>query len=226
MTFDGLILRRAIVIGSGLVYWAGVWIQTRRVRRRIGRSPGVRPRGFKERMLWIGWSVVVLSWLALPLLAGHSAWLPGSEILGPMVSPAGLALGASLTVVGYAGTLWCYAAMGDTWRMGILRNESTRLVTHGPYRLVRHPIYLCQVLMMAANAILLPCALFFGILGLHLVCVAIKASDEESHLAKQLGENYRVYRAGSGGWIPRLFGGNKSPENPGSQANHAKNRKD
>jgi protein-S-isoprenylcysteine O-methyltransferase Ste14 len=226
MTVEGFILRRVIVLGSGLVYWAGVWVQTRRVRRKTGRSPGVRPRGVKEKALWAGWSAVVVSWLALPFLVGRSAWLPGSEILSSLVNPSSLVLGTSLTVLGYAGTLWCYAAMGDAWRMGILRKETTRLVTHGPYRLVRHPIYLFQVLMMAANAILLPCALFFAILCLHVVCVAIKATDEEAHLAKQLGENYQAYRSISGGWIPRHFGRHAPPKTAPAPAPPSTEHKD
>ena len=47
-------LRRAVVLGSALVYWAGVFVQARRIRKRTGRSANSMPRGIKERMLWVG----------------------------------------------------------------------------------------------------------------------------------------------------------------------------
>jgi protein-S-isoprenylcysteine O-methyltransferase Ste14 len=104
---------------------------------------------------------------------------------------------------GYAGTLWCYLAMGSAWRMGVNRKEPTRLITRGPYQFVRHPIYLCQIVMVAAIALLLPSALSLTILIIHLLCVLTKAADEEAHLRTLLGPNYESYCAHTGRWFPR-----------------------
>jgi protein-S-isoprenylcysteine O-methyltransferase Ste14 len=196
-------LNRVVVFAAAAVYWAGVWVQARRVRRRIGRSPNVRPRGLKEKLLWAGWSLVVVAWLTLPFLSGMSRGLPGSAIIAPLVHPLGSALGLILLGAGYAGTLWCYLALGNAWRMGINRKEPTRLVTNGPYRFVRHPIYACQLLMVTAVALLLPSFLSGAILALHLVCVLIKAADEEAHLRTLLGHDYEVYCGSTGRWLPR-----------------------
>ena len=68
MTGEELALRRLVVGASGLLYWAGVLVQARRVRRQIGRAPNVRPRGGRERALWIGWFLVILVWIGQPLL--------------------------------------------------------------------------------------------------------------------------------------------------------------
>ncbi len=73
MTSEELWLRRGVVLGSAVVYWAGVVIQARRVRGRIGRAPNLKPRSSKERLLWVGWAVVIGLWLLLPCLAGQSA---------------------------------------------------------------------------------------------------------------------------------------------------------
>src|SRR4051812_35088249 len=102
-----LALNRASVFCSAVVYWSGVWVQARRVRKRIGRSPNVRPQGPKERLLWAGWALVVMAWLALPFLTG---------LIPSPVHPLGTALGIILLAIGYAGTLWCYVAMGNAWR--------------------------------------------------------------------------------------------------------------
>ena len=213
MATDGLNLNRVFVFGAAVVYWAGVWFQARRVRRRIGRSTNTRPRGLKEKLLWAGWIFVVVAWLALPFLSAGGTGLPGTVIIPFLVHPVGGALGLIMMGAGYAGTLWCYVAMGNAWRMGVNRTEKTDLVTRGPYRFVRHPIYLCQVIMVAAIAFLLPSALSLIILVIHLLCVRIKAADEESHLRALLGQSYEAYCAHTGRWLPPLLT-RKSPTTP------------
>jgi protein-S-isoprenylcysteine O-methyltransferase Ste14 len=200
MSTAELNLNQWVVFGSALVYWLGVWVQARRIRQRIGRSPNVHPHGLKEKLLWVGWAFVVVAWLALPFLCGAN--LPGLKLLPALVHPMGSALGIAMMVMGYAGTLWCYHAMGDAWRMGVNRNETTQLVRKGPYRFVRHPIYLCQVIMVAAVAVLLPSILSGVILVIHILCVVAKAADEEVHLRRLLGQSYTNYVAHTGGWIP------------------------
>jgi protein-S-isoprenylcysteine O-methyltransferase Ste14 len=205
MATDGLNLNRAVVFGSAVVYWTGVWFQARRVRRRIGRSTNTRPRGLKEKLLWAGWIFVVAAWLALPFLTAGGRSLPGTLIIPSLVHPVGSVLGLIMMGAGYAGTIWCYVAMGNAWRMGVNRTEKTDLVTRGPYRLVRHPIYLCQVVMVAAIVVLLPSVISLIILIIHLLCVLIKAADEESHLRVLLGQSYEAYCAHTGRWLPPLL---------------------
>jgi protein-S-isoprenylcysteine O-methyltransferase Ste14 len=204
MAVDELFLRRAVVAGSALVYWAGVWIQARRVRRRIGRSPNLKPRGAKERLLWAGWIVVVAAWLGQPFLAGGADASFAWRFAPAFLHPAGFVAGLGLVLAGYAGTLWCYAALGDAWRIGVNRKEKTALVAVGPYRFVRHPLYLFQIVMLAGVLLLLPTVLSLLILALHFVCVRIKAADEESYLLGLHNEAYRDYVRCTGGLIPKL----------------------
>ncbi len=65
MTTEEHQLRRIVVSASGLIYWGGVLIQARRVRRHIGHSPNLKPRGPKEKVLWLGWFAVIAVWIAL-----------------------------------------------------------------------------------------------------------------------------------------------------------------
>lgn len=212
MEIEGLLFRRAVVLGSALVYWIGVWVQARRVRKRIGRSPNVKPRSSKERLLWAGWFLVVVAWLSLPFLAGRGPALLGTEFLRPLVHPVALAVGVLLVAVGYTGTLWCYVVMGDTWRMGVNRGERTTLVVRGPYQTVRHPIYLFQVFMLAGVVFLLPTLLSLLIFFIQFICVLTKAADEESYLLSVHGPEYRDYLTRTGRFLPKWPGKIRSPE--------------
>lgn len=191
MNGDELLWQRILVSVSGLVYWGGVLVQARRVRKRIGRTPNLKPKGTKERLLWVGWTAVVLGWILQPLGAAN-----GWEIFRP-ADWAGRALpsvlGSALIVLGYAATLWCYAAMGAAWRIGIDQQGTSRLVQNGPYRWIRHPIYGFQMRMLMGAALLLPTWTSLGILLLHYVCAFIKSRDEERHLTGVFGEEYREY---------------------------------
>jgi protein-S-isoprenylcysteine O-methyltransferase Ste14 len=204
MSSELLTINRLVVFASGLVYWAGVWVQARRVRHRIGRSANVRPKGAKEKILWGGWFAVVAVWLIQPFLGlgGNAGFLLhlNSTFMGVPFQAAGV----FLVVAGYLGTLWCYAAMGDTWRMGINRKEKNTLVRSGPYRLVRHPIYGLQVVMLAGVALLLPSLLSLLVLAVHLSCVWVKALDEEAYLLTVHGQDYRDYLTQTGRLFPKL----------------------
>jgi protein-S-isoprenylcysteine O-methyltransferase Ste14 len=112
--------------------------------------------------------------------------------------------GLLLIVAGHVGTFWCYRSMGDAWRMGINRRERNTLVTRGPYRFVRHPIYSFQVVILVGVLLLLPTLMAVLIIGTHVLCVLIKAADEESHLLSVHGETYRQYLSSTGRLWPRL----------------------
>jgi protein-S-isoprenylcysteine O-methyltransferase Ste14 len=203
MSPEELQWRRTIVCGSGLLYWAGVLIQARRVRSLIGHSPNVRPRGARENILWFGWFLVILVWIGQPLLLGTKANLPGLSLLRNLLHPMSLVLGSTLVTLGYAGTLWTYAVMGNSWRMGVDPNERTVLVCDGPFRWVRHPIYILQVMMLSGAALLLPTPVSFATIALHYVCVRFKAGDEERHLEIIHGGAYREYSSHTGRLFPR-----------------------
>lgn len=204
MTTDELFWRRAIVSASGIIYWIGVWILARRVRKQIGRSPNLKPRGTKEKVLWIGWMLVVLVWVGQSFVVKtENAW-PGVAFFPALLNLPLFVAGIALVVGGYACTLWCYVAMGNTWRIGVNKSEKTTLVERGPYRAIRHPIYAFQLVMLAGAALLLPTLLSFAILVLHYICALIKAVDEENYLKTVHGQAYVDYMARTGRLLPKL----------------------
>ncbi len=197
--------RGALVFGSALVYWAGVLIQGRRVRKRIGRQPNLKPRTPRERILWAGWACVVLTWLALPFVVRIDAANLLRCVPGKLLHPLGLAAGGILVVAGYAATLWCYSSMGDAWRIGINQKEKNPLITLGPYARIRHPIYGFQILMLLGVLILLPSLLAAAALTLHWICALAKARDEETYLLGLHGNLYRDYLARTGRLLPKFL---------------------
>jgi protein-S-isoprenylcysteine O-methyltransferase Ste14 len=157
----------------------------------------------KETLLWGGWLFVIGGWIGQPFLLGGDP--PLFFCLFPfLMRPVGIFLGILLMIGGYAGTLWCYAALGDAWRMGIRKREKTVLVRNGPYRFVRHPIYLFQILMLLGALLLLPTPFSSLLFGIHLLCVYVKAFDEETYLLTVHGSEYRDYLSRAGRFLPKI----------------------
>jgi len=145
--------------------------------------------------------------VALPFLAGLVAyaveprWMAWSAVpLPPALRWAGVGVGlASLGLL-----LWIFRAIGPNISETVLTKSDHQLVTHGPYRWVRHPLYtvataaLLSLGLIAANAfILLVGLLLFA--GIALVIVP----REEAQLIDKFGDSYRQYRRRSGAFLPR-----------------------
>lgn len=181
-------------------------LNARRVRRQIGRSPNLKPRGTKERLLYLAWLAVILVWVGQPVVM-HLR--PNSPLLHPLVAlngPAALAVGLAGILAAQAGTFWCYRAMGRWWRIGVRKAEQPELVQSGPYRRVRHPIYSFQMLLLASVVVLLPTGLSLAMLAVHVITCWIKASDEEAYFLSMCPGPYGDYRRRTSRFSPRVFG--------------------
>ena len=160
------------------------------------------PRTPKERMLWLGWLLVIAVWIGQPFFARTGASWVFLRLHEPLLHRAGLFAGVALVVAGYAGTLWCYAIMGSAWRIGVNAQEKNELVTAGPFARVRHPIYALQVVMLGGALLLLPTGCSLAVLIFHLACVWLKAADEEAYLLATHGDAYRAHIARTGRLLP------------------------
>jgi protein-S-isoprenylcysteine O-methyltransferase Ste14 len=86
--------------------------------------------------------------------------------------------------------------------MGIRTGQ--RIVTDGPYRWVRHPLYsVGTVFWIALSLVLSNGAILFMSLVIFVLIVR-RTRIEEEKLMEAFGERYRVYKTYTGRFIPRL----------------------
>lgn len=95
-------------------------------------------------------------------------------------------------------------AMGTSWRVGIDTGERTALVTGGPFRWVRNPIFSGMLLAALGLVALTPSPwTLCGWLFL-LFVLALQVRLEEQHLLVHHGEAYARYAAEVGRFLPRV----------------------
>lgn len=138
--------------------------------------------------------------LFLVLLPTFSAGLDAS-----MALPLALT-GCLLALAGVVLVLKSRAALGPAWSLVPKADPGTGLVTTGPYRLVRHPIYLGLALLAMGEALAFGSwpALMVVLLGI-VPTFAWRARVEDALLSHTFGERYETYRRRTKMIIPRLL---------------------
>jgi protein-S-isoprenylcysteine O-methyltransferase Ste14 len=112
--------------------------------------------------------------------------------------------GLTLTILGLAFSAWARDVLGRNWSGRVIIQVGHQLITAGPYAYVRHPLY--TGLLIALTGTTLVSGDFGALLGLFLAVniFRLKAQREEQLLEAEFGAGYAVYRAHTGGILPRI----------------------
>ncbi len=113
-------------------------------------------------------------------------------------------VGAGLGIVGLPLFTWTHQALGKNWSLALVTKEEHTLVSSGPYRWVRHPMYTVIFLQQLAS-LLLSANWVIGIagLGISILCVA-RVGKEEALMSEEFGDQYRAYMRRTGMFLPRM----------------------
>jgi len=131
------------------------------------------------------------------------AWT--APLLGQNVVPE--ALLCALTIALVVGSIWMVVAavrtLGRQWSLTARVIEGHELMTAGPYRLVRHPIYSGMLGMLVATGIALTRWWWLPIgVAVYVAGTLIRTRAEERLLREQFGAAYEAYAARVSGLIP------------------------
>ena len=113
-------------------------------------------------------------------------------------------LGVVLGILCVLGIYWLFSSIGS----GITPTSATRkehkLVTTGPYRWIRHPLYTFGSSMFVAFGMMAD-NWFIAVLGiLAFIGMAIRTPKEEANLVEKFGDEYREYMKRTGAFLPKF----------------------
>lgn len=120
--------------------WAAFWIYwlAASVGVKTGRTRWGRFAGFRVAII-----LVVLFLARFKVFHGHRV----------TTDPWWQGIGLAVFLLGLALAIWARIYLGRNWGMPMSRKAEPELVTSGPYRFVRHPIYTGIILAMLGSAI-------------------------------------------------------------------------
>ena len=147
-----------------------------------------------------------------PLVANFAAfglYFPSLLIFSGSAAGSALLLASSGSILAIAGAALVRRSrteLGPAWSFVPEADQGTGLVTTGPYRLVRHPIYLALALLAMGQALAFGSwpALVIVLSGI-VPTFAWRARAEEKLLRHTFGKRYAAYRQRTGMIIPYLF---------------------
>ena len=116
-------------------------------------------------------------------------------------------LGGSLLALAALGLFWwSHAALGSNWSIGLAVRDRHTLVERGPYRLVRHPMYLAMLLFELGLGLLASDAALLLLAPAPFVMLVLRRLPREEALMREhLGAAYAAYAARTKRLVPWLF---------------------
>jgi protein-S-isoprenylcysteine O-methyltransferase Ste14 len=112
--------------------------------------------------------------------------------------------GMILLVAGIGVAIWARVNLGSNWGMPMTKKDEPELVTSGPYRFVRHPIYSGVLLAFLGTALATSLYWLIGVVVLAVYFI-YSATVEERLMASSFPKAYPAYRAKTKMLIPLVL---------------------
>jgi len=162
----------------------------------LGRRAAVLPQSLKGILIPLATTFFTLTYSAVP-------WFPTA--MQKNLCPADLQMPITiaaivLIVVGPAVALWGILYLGRSFGIFV---EVRKVIFGGPYRWVRHPMYLGWICMCAGLALGFFSAAYFLLVAIHIFLMLYRARLEEAALSDYSNE-YRDYSRRTGFIFPRF----------------------
>jgi len=148
--------------------------------------------------------------VALPLLLAVLAylvnprWMAWASLALPLWARwVGVVLGLLTVPVAH----WVFRSLGRNVSETVLTKHHHELVTSGPYRWIRHPLYTTGITLVLAIGLMAASwfILLFGCIVLAAIRLVV-VPLEERELVTKFGRAYREYMQRTGGLLPRIRG--------------------
>jgi protein-S-isoprenylcysteine O-methyltransferase len=116
------------------------------------------------------------------------------------------AIGFALLVAGIAFRIWSIHTLGKFFTSTVQVQTGQRVITSGPYSVLRHPSYSGAFTAILGGTIFLqaPIAAFVAIVGMS-YAYKLRIAAEEETMVKEFGEEYRLYQQHSYRLIPLVW---------------------
>ncbi len=141
-----------------------------------------------------------LSIVAYPL---NPRWLAFADLLFPVwIRWAGV----GIALAGFALLQWAQVILGKSWSDTPRMMKEQILITSGPYRMIRHPIYTAFLLILGST-LFISSNWLIGLcwIGMTALETASRVQFEEALMVEFFGDQYREYMKKTGRLLPKVL---------------------
>ncbi len=114
-------------------------------------------------------------------------------------------IGLLLFVTGLAIALVAVRTLGRLYASTLVTREGHRLISHGIYRYMRHPIYFGVIMICFGVPVYAPSLYGFFVMSALVPLFLIRISLEEAMLIEEFGDAYRSYKQDTKKLIPFVY---------------------
>jgi len=114
--------------------------------------------------------------------------------------------GIGIAILGFALLQWAQMTLANSWSDTPRMMKEQTLITSGPYRTIRHPIYTAFILILGST-LFISSNWLIGLcwLGMTTLEVISRIGFEESLMLEFFGEQYREYMKKTGRLLPKVL---------------------
>lgn len=107
-------------------------------------------------------------------------------------------------MISIPGLVWLFSTIGENISPTHATRENHQLITDGPYRFVRHPLYTVGFTIFLGIGLM--ATMWWLQVGLVILSAVIawRTGREEENLLHEFGEEYRTYMKRTGRYLPKL----------------------
>ena len=145
----------------------------------------------------------ILGFLSVIAFVINPSWLAWAHLTLPgWVRWAGVAI----ALTGFSLLQWAQTTLGQSWSDTPRMMREQTLITSGPYRIIRHPIYTAFIFILGST-LFISANWLIGIswIGMTVLETISRIRFEEGLMLEFFGEQYRDYMKKTGRLFPKLI---------------------
>jgi protein-S-isoprenylcysteine O-methyltransferase Ste14 len=145
----------------------------------------------------------LVGFASILLYALNPAWLSWAALPFPLwLRWAGVAI----ALLGFGLLQWAQNTLGKNWSDTPRMIQEQSLITSGPYRLVRHPIYTAFLLILGST-LFISASWLIGLawIGMTILEVGSRIGFEENLMLEYFGDQYSAYMKRTGRLFPKII---------------------
>jgi protein-S-isoprenylcysteine O-methyltransferase Ste14 len=141
-------------------------------------------------------------WIAVFAFLIYPPWMAWSRLdLPEWARWLGVGMGAAGDALAY----WTFRNLGSNVSPTVVTRKNHSLVTSGPYRWVRHPLYLMGLIGYTGFALLAENWFIALMAVLTFTLINLRLPKEEARLIERFGSEYRDYMRRTGKFLPKFI---------------------